>query len=101
MESIDHLRHYTEEHVDLALLATGVALPIADAATLSIVLGRMLGGPVTEDDVGRALDGAYVSLSIESTAALLEAFNRHLDIVSGEIPVDEDDEGDEEGPSTH
>jgi len=84
METIRHLRHETEDDVAEALTAVGAALPIADTATLAIVLGRMLGRPVTEDDVGRALDGSYVSLPLATAAAVLEAFNRHLDVVLGE-----------------
>lgn len=38
----------------------------------------------TEDDVIAALEGAYVSLPIETPAELLEAFNRILDAKLGE-----------------
>lgn len=38
----------------------------------------------TEADVAEALKDAYVSLPITDTAALLEAFNRILDVRLGE-----------------
>lgn len=38
----------------------------------------------TEDDVAEALKDAYVSLPIETTAQLLEAFQRILDVKLGE-----------------
>lgn len=38
----------------------------------------------TEDDVERALDGAYVELPIADKAAALEFFNRMLDVLAGE-----------------
>lgn len=84
MTNLETLRTATEDDVTEALTSVGAALPIADAATLAIVLGRMLGGPITEDDVGRALADSYVSLPLATPAAVLEAFNRHLDIVMGE-----------------
>lgn len=84
MTTAETLRTATEDDVTEAMTSVGAALPINDAATLAIVLGRMLGRPVTEDDVGRALDGSYVSLPLATEAAVLEAFNRHLDIVLGE-----------------
>lgn len=97
METIKHLRHETEDDAAEAITSVGAALPIADMATLAIVLGRMLGGPVTEDDVGRVLLRSYFGLPIETPAAVLEAFNRHLDVVLGEDPASAEDAGDEEG----
>lgn len=38
----------------------------------------------TEDDVARALDGAYVVLPVIDQAGLLEFFNRMLDVLTGE-----------------
>lgn len=38
----------------------------------------------TEDDVERALEGAYVSLPLTDKAVLLEFFNRMLDVLAGE-----------------
>lgn len=88
METIKHLRHESEDDAAEAINSVGAAFPIADTATLAIVLGRMLGGPITEDDVGRVLDTSYVSLPLSTPAAVLEAFNRHLDIVLGEDTED-------------
>ena len=84
MDSLDHLRHAIEDDASEAVTSVGASLPITDVATLSIVLGRMVGGPVTEDDVARALDGAYVTLPIETPGGVLEALNRILDIWLGE-----------------
>jgi len=36
----------------------------------------------TEDDVGRALEGAYVALPLTDKAAALEFFNRMLDVLA-------------------
>ncbi|KMS59959.1 hypothetical protein V474_07565 [Novosphingobium barchaimii LL02] len=88
MTNLDNLRSTTEEDAVLALTDVGAALPIADSATLAIVIGRMLGRPVREIDTVDALRDAYVGLPITNTAALLEAFNRHLDIVLGEDTED-------------
>lgn len=38
----------------------------------------------TEDDVAGALKSAYVQLPVKDTAALLELFNRILDVRLGE-----------------
>jgi hypothetical protein len=38
----------------------------------------------TEDDVERALEGAYVSLPMTDKAVLLEFFNRMLDVLTGD-----------------
>lgn len=38
----------------------------------------------TEDDVVKALDGAYVELPITTPAAALEFFNRMVDVLTGE-----------------
>lgn len=84
MNTIEHLRDETEEDATEAMVAAGAALPIEDAATMAIVLGRMLGGPVTEDDVVRALRRSSVGLPIETPAAVLEAYNCHLDVLLGE-----------------
>lgn len=78
------------------MVAVGAALPIEDAATTAIVLGSMLGGPVTEDDVFRALRRSYIGLPIETPAAVLEAFNCHLDVLLGEGAASPDHPEDDE-----
>ncbi|GEM_PF-2310805 len=42
----------------------------------------------TEDDVERALEGAYVALPLTDKAAALEFFNRMLDTMLGETAGD-------------
>lgn len=40
---------------------------------------------LTEDDVIRALDGAYVTLPLTDPAAVVEAVQRIVDLLYGEI----------------
>jgi hypothetical protein len=44
----------------------------------------------TEDDVERALDGAYVALPLTDKAAALEFFNLMLDQLAGEGAGEDD-----------
>lgn len=84
MDSIEHLRHATDEDASAAVADAGVSLPIEQVATLATVLTGMVGGPVTGDDIERALEGSYVALPLDSPAAVLEALQRVLDIWMGE-----------------
>ncbi|AXB80732.1 hypothetical protein [Novosphingobium sp. P6W] len=84
MGSIEHLRHAIEDDASDAVSAAGAELPIKDARTLSMVMTVMVGGPVTDDDIERALNKAFVSLPIESSAAVLKVLNRLLDLWLGE-----------------
>jgi len=72
MDSIEHLRHATDEDASAAVADAGVSLPIEQVATLA----TMLGGPVTGDDIERALEGSYVALPLGSPAAVLGALQR-------------------------
>jgi hypothetical protein len=76
MDSIEHLRHATDEDASAAVADAGVSLPIEQVATLATVLAGMLGGPVTGDDIERALEGSYVALPLGSPAAVLGALQR-------------------------
>lgn len=38
----------------------------------------------TEDDVSRALEGAYIAPPLTTPAEMLELFNRMLDVMAGE-----------------
>lgn len=74
MDPIEHLRHATDE--DASAAVADVSLPIEQAATLATVLTGMVGGPVTGDNIERALEGSYVALPLGSPAAVLGALQR-------------------------
>lgn len=84
MDSIEHLRHATERDASEAVAAVGADLPIADDETLAAALTGMVGGPVTVDDIERALEGSYVKLPLNTPAAVLKALQRILDVWLGE-----------------
>ena len=84
MIDVESLRLATDEDVTLAVSDVGEAFPIRDAASLTIVIGRLFGAPVTPGEVLAAIVGSYVGLPLEGPAEVREAFNRFLDLKFGE-----------------
>jgi hypothetical protein len=77
------LRDLSEAHVESVLRYVGKPLPIAETSILALVLSQLLGGPVTEEDVGEVLEASPIDLPVETTAALIDTFHRMIDIRFG------------------
>jgi hypothetical protein len=78
------LRDLSEAHVGSALRYVGEPLPITETSILALVLGQLLGGPVTEEDVGEVLEASHIHLPVDTAAELIDIYHRMIDIRFGQ-----------------
>ncbi|HUD90080.1 hypothetical protein [Sphingobium sp.] len=79
MVTVEVLRATTEDDVAQALIDVGAALPVAEVATLSIVMGRLRGRVVDMVDLDIAFHRSALKFPINTLAGLVEAVNCYLD----------------------
>nr|KIS29492.1 hypothetical protein TQ38_27480 [Novosphingobium sp. P6W] len=83
MATFDALRQIDEAEVDRALHSLGRTLPIGDEQSLALILCRLLGGPVSQEDVVEALDGSSISLPLSNCKHLIAVYHRIIDLRFG------------------
>lgn len=73
--------------LDARKLIESDVLPAMHRGASSSTSGAPTLRSATEDDVLRALDGAYISPPLSEPAELLEFFNRMVDVMLGETEI--------------